>query len=216
MSVVDIALTHAQARDLSAYALAFVAGLATSIGPCVAPRYVAVAALMGSANGSKLRRISAFVAGTITVYLGIASAGSAAMRLAQASSAIYFILAVVLIVSGAVTLWRGSTHACVSGDRRASTLGAAFFLGAATSTTISPCCTPILVGLGALSATSAGTASIVALVSAYTVGHIAPLLGLSLMAAGTERKITPAYRVAAATVSAAVTIALGVYYAVLA
>ncbi|HEY0615159.1 MAG TPA: hypothetical protein VGC96_10980, partial [Candidatus Elarobacter sp.] len=48
--LLDGALRAVATRSHAAYPLVFAAGLVTSIGPCAAPRYVAVAALVNAAR----------------------------------------------------------------------------------------------------------------------------------------------------------------------
>ncbi len=215
MDLVDIALAHAQLANVTSYVLALGAGVATSIGPCVAPRYAAVAAIASSGDRARLGRLLAFVAGTLTVYMAVATVGSVVIRLAQATSVIYYLLALALIVGGIVQLVRDHDHGSSAQPRHVPSFGAAFLLGAATSSTVSPCCTPILLGLGALSATTSGISTVAGLVVAFTVGHIAPVLVL-FGAAGLLKSLLSNHGGAVATVAAAVTIALGCYYAVLA
>ena len=210
MNVVDIAFGHAQRGDIGSYALAFAAGIATSIGPCVAPRYVAIAAVAGTGSRAGAARLVAFLVGTIVVYIAVASAGSLLVRLVQVSSVTYWIFALVLIVSGTFELLRNHKHRCVDGLRRPPSLGAAVLLGAATSMTVSPCCTPILLGLGALV-----TRNLTGLIIAFSVGHLAPLMILFGAAGGLKRMLL-SHQEAVRTVTAAVTIALGSYYALIA
>lgn len=214
MDIVDAVLKTAITDEPAAYALALLAGIATSIGPCIAPRYVAATALSTGAGQERLVRLGAFVCGTVTMSLAMASIGSLLMQLARASSVIYWILSITLVVSGCRALWFGGEDTCSAHGRSIKSAGAAFLLGAGTSMAISPCCTPILIALGALSS-SLRMGSVVGLIAAYTIGHLAPVL-MVYVAANTVSDAVSRYRDAAATVGAAVTIALGLYYAVLA
>lgn len=215
MDIVDTVLKAAIADKPASYVLALVAGVATSIGPCVAPRYVAATALSSGNRKGRLVCLSAFVCGTVTISVAIAFIGSLLMQLARASSIVYWVLSIALLVSGCRALWRGGEQACSAHGRSINGVGAAFLLGVGTSMAISPCCTPILIALGALSSSSMRAGGLVGLVSAYTIGHLAPVL-LVYVAAKAANDAISRYRGAAATVGAAVTIALGLYYAVLA
>lgn len=215
MDIVDSALRLATTGTPASYLLALVAGIATSIGPCVAPRYAAATAISSGGGRERVARLGAFVCGTVTMSAAVASTGSLLMQLARASSIVYWGLAVALVVSGARTLWRGETHTCSTHDRSTRTAGSAFLLGAGTSMAISPCCTPILVAFGALSGSSLGAATVAGLVAAYMIGHLAPVLFV-YAAANAANDLVARYRDAAVTVGAAVTIALGLYYAALA
>lgn len=148
------------------------------------------------------------------MYMAIASAGSFVVQLAQFSSAIYWGLAVTLVISGVRALWNNDAHFCTARPVLQKSLGGAFLLGASTSIAISPCCTPILVAIGALSSTT-GTSGIIGLTLAYAIGHTAPALALFMLANAVQLPGF-AYQHAAGTVTAGITIALGLYYAVLA
>ncbi|MBV8639364.1 MAG: hypothetical protein JO322_14890 [Candidatus Eremiobacteraeota bacterium] len=215
MDVVDTALNFAMANNPESYIFALVAGAATSVGPCVAPRYIAVTTISNGTAQGRFARLAAFVSGTVTTSAAIASIGSLLMHLARASSVIYWLLSAALVLSGSLALWRGGEHSCATYQHSINGCGAAFFLGAGTSMMISPCCTPVLVALGALSAPSFGASGVAGLVSAYTLGHLAPAVLLYLVASAANDLISR-YRDAVATVGASVTLALGLYYAVLA
>ncbi len=215
MDIVDTALKFAPSGSPASYLFALIAGAATSVGPCVAPRYVAVAAISNGTRAGRLSRLGAFVAGTIAFSVAIASIGSLLIHIARFSPLVYWSLSFSLVVCGARGLWLGGGHACGRRDGSIPSTGGAFLLGAATSTTISPCCTPVLIAFGALGGASLTPERVVALMAAYLAGHIAPAL-LLYTSATAARAMTAVSRDAAATVAAAVTIALGLYYAVLA
>ncbi len=145
----------------------------------------------------------------------IASIGSLLLQLARISSIVYVVLAIALLLSGFRALWRGGEHTCHADERSIRNLGSAFLFGAGTSMAISPCCTPVLIGFGALSGVSLSAAGVAGLVAAYTAGHVAPVL-LAYAGAHSIQSTVFQYRDATATIAAAVTIALGLYYAVLA
>ena len=135
---------HAVAtRSPLAYPLVFVAGAVTSVGPCAAPRYVALAALV-SASRNPARVIAAFVAGLIGTYVALGAAAGAIGALWTASRLLYAALAVTLAVAGLVTLLRGAgashahgqAHARDAGAR--ASLGGTFLLGASSAFVVSP------------------------------------------------------------------------------
>ena len=211
MSVIDFVVTPA--TNPASYLLACVAGIATSVGPCVAPRYVAIVSV-GAQKKGRVPRVAAFLAGTIAICVAIASAGSLVGELARFSSMIYWGLAVTLVVSGVRAASSGDAHVCADRTALETSHGSAFLLGVSTSIALSPCCTPILLAIGA-SSSSLGTIGVFGLAFAYAVGHIAPALALLIIANAIKRS-TFAFQHAAGTVTAGITIALGLYYAVLA
>ncbi len=105
IDVLGEGLRAAATRSPLAYPLVFAAGVVTSVGPCVAPRYVAVAALANAAR-RPWRVVAAFVAGLVGAYVALGLAAGALGALWSTSSAVYAVLAVVLAVGGLVTLLR--------------------------------------------------------------------------------------------------------------
>jgi thiol:disulfide interchange protein DsbD len=214
---------HAVAtRSPLAYPLVFAAGAVTSIGPCAAPRYVALAALV-NASRRPWRIILAFVAGLVGAYVVIGAAAGALGVLWSASRLVYAALAVVLAVAGIFTLLRGggASHVHVGADAhevgsRAS-LGGTFLLGASSAFVVSPCCTPIVAGIAGLTTASGHAGEGVALLATFACGHALPII--SAGAVGT--RIARGLRLVAASHASAVVagtlmLALAAYYGVLA
>lgn len=194
-------------------ALAAVAGLSTSLGPCVAPRYLAMLGIAGNASRSRrLAIIGAFVAGTCLSYVALASFGWLVTSVGRSSRLFYAALAVSLAGAGAYTLLREPRHVCSSSPTRSN--GSVFLLGASSALVVSPCCTPIVIGFGAISA-SMSSFAFVATVVAFALGHAAPL-GLLFIGSEAIRKVTSRYGAAVTTVNAGLLIALGAYYGLLA
>ncbi|HZO92454.1 MAG TPA: cytochrome c biogenesis protein CcdA [Candidatus Baltobacteraceae bacterium] len=220
-------------RSPLAVPLVFAAGVATSAGPCVAPRYVAVAAL---ANGSRRPMLptALFVGGLVAAYAALALAAGAAGALRLQSAWTYGALSAVLVVAGAVTLLRGERscpeHPCrhAAPERRArAPLGGAFLLGASSALVVSPCCTPMIAAIAGV--TVAGTRPLdgVLLVTAYGCGHALPLFAVgssgrcvgALFARARARLPAPVSRAigvlpsdARSTISGTLMLALGAYY----
>ena len=164
---------HAVAmRSPLAYPLVFVAGVATSIGPCAAPRYVALAAL---ANASRRPGcvLAAFVSGIVGAYVLLGVAAGALGVLWSASALVYGALAVVLGGAGIATLLRGDRALHAHDDDAArhpgarAGLGGTFLLGASSAFVVSPCCTPIVAGIAGLTTASGHTGAGVALLAAF-------------------------------------------------
>ena len=210
-------------------ALIFFAGLATSVGPCVAPRYVAIAAIV---NGYRRPLIptAVFVAGLIG---GFAALGFGAGLLGSAwrfSPLFYGILAGSLVIGGALTLARagsarcdtskhGEEHTCAAGARAAGrrrSLGAVFILGAASALIVSPCCTPVVASIVATT-TAIGKPELgIVLLASFGLGHAAPLFFAGSLASLVRRTFAGVAEQAGAVVSGSLMIALGAYYGILA
>ncbi len=194
----------------------FLAGLVTSIGPCVAPRYLALASLV-SRRGVILT-VAAFTAGIVTAYvvLGL-GAGFVAALLAH-TRIVDVVMAVVLVGFGMYTLLR-EPHECddehaIPAPRRAS---GAFTLGAASALVISPCCTPVIAAIAGLSAFDRDPWFAAIALAAFAVGHAAPLtVAGALGASFADRLRFVASTSAPAMISGTLTIALGCYYGLIA
>jgi thiol:disulfide interchange protein DsbD len=214
---------HAVAtRSPLAYPLVFVAGAVTSVGPCAAPRYVALAALV-NASRKPARVIAAFVAGLVGAYVALGIAAGSVAALWTISRFVYVALAVTLAVAGLVTLLRGGGASHAHGDVHAgdagtrASLGGTFLLGASSTFVVSPCCTPVVAGIAGLTTASGHTGAGVALLAAFACGHALPIV--SAGAAGSRigralRSLTASH--ASAVVAGTLMLALAAYYGVLA
>lgn len=173
-------LAAVSARSSAAPLLLFAAGALTSVGPCVAPRFVALAGLtIGTTRRQSLALIAAFVAGLIAVYSTFGAASRLIAGAAALSPYTYAALAVALAVGGFSTLWRADklcAHA--AHERNAGTPGAAFFLGASSGLVISPCCTPLVLGVLAYTTSSGSFAYGSALLAAFALGHALPVIAV--------------------------------------
>jgi cytochrome c biogenesis protein CcdA len=201
---------------------AFAAGVLTSIGPCAAPRFIAVAAFAGQRRG--MLRIAAFVVGLAGAYLAVGFAAGLLGTLTALSGVLYAVLAVGLVSAGCVALVRAESdgsesHACAHADTHEPprSLGAALLLGAGSALVVSPCCTP---AIGAIAATSAALGKPLTgafLLLSFALGHALPLVGAGSIAPALRKLLPRAVPAQApAIVSAVLTIALGLYYGVLA
>lgn len=195
------------------FGLAAIVGMTTSIGPCVAPRYIAVvSSTAGRPLGDRMRMLAVFIAGVVLGYWLIATIASLAARALSLSPMLYWALAITLIGSGLIAIQR--VDSCDHRDESAPTsFGGLFLLGIGGSLVVSPCCTPMLAALGVMSASAPldATLSIVA----FSLGHLAPLI-VAALAAGAFRRLPAAYASATSVVTGGLTVALGCYYAVLA
>jgi cytochrome c biogenesis protein CcdA len=207
-------------RSPLAYPFVFAAGAVTSIGPCAAPRYIAVAALAQTAR-RPWTIVAAFCAGLIGAYVALGLGASAVASLWSASAMTYAAFAAVLAAGGIVTLMRADGRAACSHDgaaraRRVSA-GGTFLLGAASAFVVSPCCTPVVAGIAGLTMTSGRAADGVTLLAAFACGHALPVVAAGAL--GT--RLSGALRSAAtsqapAIVAGSLMLALAAYYGTLA
>lgn len=197
--------------EILAVSAAFVAGLGSSVGPCIAPRYVLLAAYL--AHGRQPSRVAAFVIGCIGGYLVYACAGALVAAVGLGTHVIYGLLAVALLACGIRTLI--ATHECEATPKPALPIGAAFIGGLSSSVVLSPCCAPIAFGLG-LQAAQHGSAMAASLLLAFGLGHTLPLAACALAAASGILRRVSISRDACATISGALLVLVGSLYAIVA
>lgn len=210
------ALDAVAAGSPFAYPLALGAGVVTSVGPCVAPRYVAIAALAHGARRPRLV-IAAFVMGVVGAYVTIGFATTALAALRASSTYVYAALALALGTAGAVTLLRNAGDGHRHTGRVSAGAGGPFLAGASCALVVSPCCTPIVAGIAGLTVLSGRPAQGALLLAAFAAGHVLPLLGVASLGARCATLL--AHRAAAnagAIVGGTLMLALAGYYAVLA
>jgi cytochrome c-type biogenesis protein len=210
------AISAAALQSPWAPASAFVAGVATSVGPCVAPRFVAVAALASSPGIARWKAVSAFAAGLCASYVALGVAAGFAARIAAISAHVYTLLALVLIGFGLKTLWSEPAR-CVHDGPKPRSLGGACVLGMSFALVTSPCCTPVIVVLGSLAASGPSPAFGGLLIGSYAAGHALPLVaaGFGWQWIGRRLDVRP-LRPAMQTIGGALMLGLAAYYGVLA
>jgi cytochrome c biogenesis protein CcdA len=210
-------LAAVSSRSVSAASLVFLAGAASSLGPCVAPRLVAAAGLAsGRRNAAAL--VLAFVAGLMAAYAAFGAVTSLLGRAAHWSAYTYGIVALALAGGGAVTLWRGDRACGRHRDTdRATSMGGAMLLGASFALVVSPCCTPLVAGIVAYTSASGSAAYGSLLLVSFALGHALPIIPVAFGVNRAARLLQRhAVRQAASVVSATLMLALSAYYAVLA
>jgi thiol:disulfide interchange protein DsbD len=208
-----IAVLHA---DVARWPVVALAGLVTSLGPCVAPRYVALATLLGGKR--RVAPIAAFVAGIVTVYAALGLGVGLLAVVTQHASLLDSVLAFALISSGLVTLLRPPVcdHVRAAATTRTHRLSGIFTLGAASGLVVSPCCTPMLAAVAAFPALDVPPFTRGTLLAVFALGHSAPLLATGLTGAALARRVQRwSAAPAAGVVSGTLLIALGAYYGVL-
>jgi cytochrome c-type biogenesis protein len=212
---IDLAARRAGLASLASFA----AGIATSFGPCVAPRFVAVASLSSQARGAaRWLRIAAFVAGLCASFVLLGTIAGSLGLLARYATWVYAVLAIATVAAGirAIVMRPEPCAARESTGAKASN-GAAFLAGAGLSAVASPCCGPVAAALAA-TATAGGSPSFAAMtLGAFALGHAVPVVAIACGASSLARRAhahLPAWAVA--TVSGALMVALGGYYGLLA
>lgn len=199
--------------------LVFAAGAVSSIGPCVAPRFVAVA---GLASGSSRRKtfmlVSAFVTGLVLIY---ASYGALLPLFGEAvrfSVWTYWLVSIMLAAGGVVALSRDHARCCERAPGAANaSAGAAFLLGASFALVVSPCCAPLVVGILAYTSASGDALYAAMLLACFALGHALPIIAVAFGAHGTTSIFRRyAVRQASNVVSASLMLGLAAYYALLA
>jgi cytochrome c biogenesis protein CcdA len=211
VSAAIAAIVHGRLAGLP---IAAVAGLLTSFGPCMAPRYLALAPLLQ--RRGRAATIALFVCGMLVTYLAISFGVGVAVDVTRAASIVYVIFSAALLVLGTRMLLRGDTcadraHGCAQAHP-----SGAFSLGAASALNVSPCCTPVLLAVSAVTAADGDVASRLLLLAAFVAGHAGPLFVAVPLARVFERAAA-GWRLGAApaVVASALTIALGAYYGLL-
>jgi thiol:disulfide interchange protein DsbD len=220
--VVSAGLHAVAARSPLAYPFVFAAGAVTSIGPCAAPRYVALAALL-NASRRPARVVAAFAAGLVGAYVTIGVAAGALGALWSASRFLYAALAITLAVAGFATLLRVDCTSHVHDDVRAGDAGArasfggTFLLGASSALVVSPCCTPIVAGIAGLTTAGGHPAAGATLLAAFACGHALPIVSAGALGTHVARALRHvAVAHASAVVAGTLMLALAAYYGVLA
>jgi cytochrome c biogenesis protein CcdA len=180
---------------------AFGTGLVTFIGPCAPARIAA------SRNGLILAM--SYVAGTA---LGFAILGAIGGMLFEAifrySPIMYAIIGIIAIVTGIHQLWPtddGHSHNAKAPD----SLFLSALSGFASSYTLAPCCSPIVISALTITTNPADSAAIL---GAFGIGHALPMLGLQTIVNRFAHRFGSVMTVALAGLS----IGLGAYYLVLA
>lgn len=194
----------------------FSAGVLSSVGPCVAPRFVAVAACTTRSSRPALV-LGVFLAGLIGAY---ASFGFAVALLAGAfahSSAVYGVVAAALFIGGCAAIARpGDEHDAHGRDKAVPALGGVFLLGASFAFVVSPCCTPLVVAILGFASGLGRPLEGAALLALFALGHAAPLI----LCGGTAARAAALLRRRALTQAASVAggglmLGLAGYYALL-
>jgi cytochrome c-type biogenesis protein len=213
-------LRAASSGSLYAFPLVFAAGSISSVGPCVAPRFIAIAGLTAnqSRRGARILACS-FVAGLALTYAAFGVTASLVGRLTDFSTFVYAVVALAFACAGCAALWKDDPAMHEHSRPRPAqySAGGAFLLGSSFALVISPCCTPVVVGILAYTTGAASPLYGGALLACFALGHALPVFavgaGARAFAAVLERY---AVREAARVFSCGLMCAFAMYYAVLA
>jgi len=219
MDIFSAGMDAVARRTAFAPALVFGAGVASSFGPCVAPRFIAVVSCAGASHGRRTLVVPVFLAGLVVAYASFGIASGLLGRAIELSVWTYRLVAVAMLASGVVSLVRARPQAAhAHEDEHAPTsLGAVFLLGASFAFVLSPCCTPLVAGILAYASTVGDPLYGATLLAAFALGHGLPV---ALLGLGAGRAVEALRRVslhqATAVASSILMICLSAFYAVLA
>ncbi|MGD0969375.1 MAG: cytochrome c biogenesis protein CcdA [Candidatus Aquilonibacter sp.] len=194
---------------------AFLAGLATSLGPCVAPRFLALAALVANMNGRRRwLRVICFMAGLLLCYGMLAVTASLVGAVVALSRFLYVGLALYFLGLGLRALVVAqSCDGARLGDSRP---GSVVIVGGAMGLVFSPCCTPVA-GLMATVAVSGSLFTALLAVLAFGLGHVTPLATVGVgLNVGERSAFRHALNGAMDTIGGGLSLALVCYYGILA
>lgn len=175
------ALAGAISHPIAGPLATFLAGLISSIAPCT---LTAIALVVGFVGGQKSGGKGKAIAVTISFFMGLTVAFVVLGALAQGMGILLrgplysgilgiVVLVMGLHVAGVVRLPMPS----VSPDAEKLTgIAGAFILGLVTATVSAPCATPVLIAVLALASASTEGARGLLLITAYGMGHWAPVL----------------------------------------
>lgn len=202
--------------DLRSTPWAFLAGLSTSIGPCGAPRYLALGTLLSTSSQPRMLIVGTYLLGLVGTYTCLCvGAGFLAQVLAH-TVLLHLLFASVLVISAGTVLWVEPDHSHQPPEARGS---ASFFLGCIGGCTLSPCCSPIVLAFASLNLNERDPIAAGMLAGAFVVGHLALLVLIPVTQNTCLKRLRLGDRVggffprgSAATCTGTLTLALAAYY----
>ncbi len=204
----------------SASMLVFGVGVLSSAGPCVAPRFIAVTGLvLGESRPAAIQLTAGFLAGLVAVYISFGLLSSLLLRISGFSQQLYLLLAGVMLVGALLALIRPSEQSCapMNPNLRCPSVGGALLLGASSALVVSPCCTPLLLGIVSYTSAVSNPGYGALLLGCFALGHATPVFILSAGANRLAEIVKHRHmNSAASTVACGLMMFLAGYYAVLA
>ena len=205
--------------SLSAGGLIFLCGVVSSVGPCTAPRLIAISALTARQSAPQIRMTTlSFVAGLVVAYASFGTVAWAIGSTFALSTYMYAALGIALFCGAFLTLInREATCSARVANTGNRSIGASFLLGASFVLVVSPCCTPIVLAILAYCSQISSPAYAALLLSVFALGHAVPVVLLSsgvcvLSRFGAACRLDDAFRI----VSGGLMLALCGYYLCLA
>jgi cytochrome c biogenesis protein CcdA len=202
-------------------AMALLAGVVTSFGPCAAPRLMAIAALVGGARRwRRVALVGAFAGGLCACYVLLGLAGGAIGMLAAYSSWVYATVSAAAIVLGVRTIAKDAAENHCTGHSLASrggcAPGAVFLAGCGFVGIASPCCGPLAAALTGAGVAAGNWPAAALMLGAFAAGHALPLVVLGNLWVRLQDLVSRRWPAgAAATVGGTLMLALGAYYGLL-
>ncbi len=196
--------------------LAFAAGAASSLSPCVAPRMLAVSALtVNKTISCTLWVVGIFTAGVVAAYSMLALGGTLVWHVVSFSGYLYMGIAAVTGVAGVLALTRHSECERAPSLHSNESLSSVFLLGASSAVTFSPCCLSV-VAAAALYAHSTGPLFAWIMAACFALGHTVPLTFAALGSRAIGLVVQSGVQAAARVVAGALMLAVAGFYFVLA
>ena len=216
MDIVRTAVTAVEFHAVAGPWLCFAAGLLSSFGPCVAPRFIAVAGI-GSGSARRVQRygvLASLVCGLCVGYLGIGLAASAFVRVVSMPSVIYVVVAGLFLFAGARSIMSAGQEATCNCAAAPPSLGSGFVLGASFALVISPCCTPVVAAIAAVGQIYGDWTFAGICILAFALGHAVPLIAAAFASVLLRERLQRSAQ-AASVIGGALLLGLAGYYAVL-
>jgi cytochrome c biogenesis protein CcdA/thiol-disulfide isomerase/thioredoxin len=164
-------------------AVAFLAGLITSLSPCVLP-VLPILLASGATGGG--RRPYVLVAGLVASFVAVTLAGAALLdALGLPQDLLRNLGIAMLFLVAATLLWPRLAHALERPlygltRRRAGDGAGAFVVGLSLGVVFVPCAGPVLAAVSVLAATSEVTVRLALTMVAYAVGAALPMLAVAI------------------------------------
>jgi cytochrome c-type biogenesis protein len=174
---------------LGALLLAFAAGAASFLSPCVLPVLPGYLAAVAGVGGA-VRFLAGFLATFVALGVGVSQAGQLATG-RRAAGVLVLAFGLVLLVGTRRLPWRGAAPLA---GRVAFGGAGPLLLGVALALSFTPCATPLLASILALAAASQSAARGASLLSAYALGLGVPLLLVGLTASRLIARIRAGHR----------------------
>ena len=175
------ALAEAVSHPIAGPLATFLAGLISSIAPCT---LTAIALVVGFVGGQKSGSKGRAIGVSVSFFLGLTIAFVILAAVAQGLGILLRgplysgILGLIVFVMGlhVAGIIRLPIPSASPDAAKLTGIAGAFLLGLITATVSAPCATPVLIAVLALASASTQGARGIILITAYALGHWAPVL----------------------------------------